>query len=85
MMSSYIRLIRKLGSLMGDLLASATGCFALNRGFRVAAWGQERPAARSSMRTEGKSTKPFEGIGAALFLLAFVASEAGATLVALRR
>jgi hypothetical protein len=37
------------------------------------------------MRTDGKSTKPFEGIGAALFLLAFVASEAGATLVALRR
>jgi hypothetical protein len=37
------------------------------------------------MRADGKSTKPLEGIGAALFLLAFVASEAAATIVALRR
>jgi hypothetical protein len=84
MMSSYIRRIRKLGPLMGDMVASATGCFALMCGFRVAAMGQERPDARSSMRADGKSRKPLEGIGAALFLLAFVASEAGATIVALR-
>jgi hypothetical protein len=85
MMSSYIRRIRKLGPLMGDIVASATGCFALMRGFRAAAMGQERPDARSSKRADGKSTKPLEGFGAALFLLAFVASEAGATIVALRR
>ena len=84
MMSSYIRRIRKLGPLMGDMVASATGCFALMRGFRVASMGRERPDARSSMRADGRSIKPLEGIGVALFLLAFVASEAGATIVALR-
>jgi hypothetical protein len=85
MMSSYMGRIRKLGPLVGDMVASATGCFALVRGFRVAAVGQEKPDASSSMRADGKSAKPLEGIGAALFLLAFVASEAGATIVALRR
>ena len=55
------------------------------RSFRMVAMGQEGPDARSSMRADGRSTKPFAGIGAALFLLAFVASEAAATIVALRR
>jgi len=36
------------------------------------------------MPANGRSTKPFEGIGAALFLLVFVASEAAAAVVALR-
>jgi hypothetical protein len=36
------------------------------------------------MRADGRSTKPLAGIGAALFLLAFVASEAAATVVSLR-
>jgi len=85
MMSSLIRRILKLGSHMGDLAVSATGCFVFTRGFRVVAMGPERPDARSSMRADGKATKPLEGIGAALFLLAFVASEAAATIVALRR
>ncbi len=85
MMSSFIRRIFKLGSLMGDMVASATGSFALMRGFRVVARGHVRPDARSSMRADGKSTMPLEGIGAALFLLAFVASEAAATIAAFRR
>ena len=84
MMSSYIRRIRKLGPLMGDMAVSAAGCFVFIRGFRVAAMGQERPDARSSMRADGKATKPLAGMGAALFLLAFVASEAAAAVVALR-
>jgi hypothetical protein len=37
------------------------------------------------MRADGRSTKPLAGIGAALFLLAFVASETAATIVAFRR
>ena len=84
MMSSYIRRIRKLGPLMGDIVVCATGCFALMRGFRVVAMGQERPDARSSVRADDRSTKPLAGIGAAVFLLAFVASEAAAAVVALR-
>jgi len=54
------------------------------RGFRVVAMGQERPDARSSVRADDRSTKPLAGIGAAVFLLAFVASEAAAAVVALR-
>ena len=85
MMSTYMRRIRKLGPLVWGMVASATGCFALIGGFLVAATGQEKPDARSSMRADAKSIKPLEGIGVALFLLAFVASEAGATIVAFRR
>ena len=85
MMSSHIRRILKLGLLMGDMVVSAAGCFVFMRGFRVVAMGQERPDARSSMRADGRSTKPLAGIGAALFLLAFVASEAAAAVVSLRR
>jgi len=85
MMSHLLRRMLKLGPFMGDLAVSVTGCFVFMRGFRAVAMGPERPDARSSMRADGKSTKPLEGIGAALFLLAFVASEAAATIVALRR
>jgi hypothetical protein len=85
MTSRYLRRILKLGLLMGDIAVSAAGCFVIMRGFRVVAMGQEGLDARSSMRAEGRSTKPLAGIGAALFLLAFVASEAAATIVALRR
>ena len=85
MMSSHIRRIRKLGLLMGDMAVSATGSFAFMRGSRVVAMRQGRRDARSSMRSDGRSTKPLAGIGAALFLLAFVASQAAATIVALRR
>jgi hypothetical protein len=84
MMSSYLGRIRKLGSLLGDIVVSATGCFSLMRCFPLVVSGQERPDARSSMRANDRSPKPFEGTGAALFLLAFVASEAAATVVALR-
>ena len=82
-MSSYMRRILKLGPLIGDVVVSATGCFALTRGFRLVASRQE--GTESSMRADGRSKKPLEGVGAALFLLAFVASEAAATIVALHR
>lgn len=83
-MSRYIRGIHKISALMGNLVVSATGCFALMRGFPVVAMRQERPDARSSMHADRRSAMPMAGIGAALFLLAFVASEAAATVVALR-
>jgi hypothetical protein len=81
MMSSHISRILKLGLLMGDMVVSAAGCFVFMRGFRVVTGGQEGTDARSSMRAH--DAKPLAGIGAALFLLAFVASEAAATVVAL--
>ncbi len=83
-MSNYIRRISKLGLLIGDMVVSAAGGFVFMRGFRVVAMGQEGPDTRSSMRAVGRYTKPLAGIGAALFLLAFVASEAAATVLALR-
>jgi hypothetical protein len=84
MMSSHIRRILKLGLLMGDMVVSAAGCFVFVPGFRAVAMGLERPDARTSMRADGRSTRRLAGIGAALFLLAFVASEAAATVVSLR-
>jgi hypothetical protein len=84
MMASCLRRILKLGPLMGEFIVSATGCFAFMRDFRVVAMGQRRPDARSPVRIRGRFTMHFAGIGAALFLLAFIASEAAATIVALR-
>ena len=82
MTSSHVRRILKLGLLVEDMVVSAAGCFVFMPGFRVVAGGQERPDGKSSMRAH--DTKPLAGIGAALFLLAFVVSEAAATVVSLR-
>jgi len=84
-MRRRIRRILKLGLLMGDMVACATGCFALMRSFRMVAIEKNESDTAASVRSAGRSRKPFAGIGAALFLLAFVASEAAATIVALRR
>ena len=78
-------LISKLGTLMRDLVASAAGCFVFTRGFRLIAIDEVGSNTESALRTVGKSRKSLAGIGAALFLLAFVTSEALATVVALRR
>ena len=85
MMSRFMRRILNLGSLMGDLAVSATGCFALMRGFRLLAIGENGSDTTGSASPAGTPRKHLAGIGAALFLLAFVASEAAATIVALRR
>ena len=85
MMSSLMRRMRQFGPLMRDMAVSGAGCFVFTHGFRMVVMGQEKPDARASKRTDGLSTKPFAGTGAALFLFAFVLSEAAATIVALRR
>jgi len=85
MMSRFMRRMLKLGPFMGDLAVSATGCFALMRGFRLLAIGEKGSDTTGSARAAGTPRKHLAGIGAALFLLAFVASEAAATIVALRR
>jgi hypothetical protein len=84
MMNSFARRILDFSLPLRDLAVYAAGCFVFMRGFRVVAMGQERPDARSSMRADGRSAMPMAGISVALFLLAFVASEAAATVVALR-
>jgi len=84
MMSTLTYRIRTLGPLMGDIAASATGSFSLMHSFGLVASGQEGPDAKLSVRTDRRSAKQFVGIGAALFILAFIASEAAATVVAFR-
>ncbi|MGB8028513.1 MAG: hypothetical protein WCF30_02510 [Terracidiphilus sp.] len=84
MMSSYIRRIHKLGPLMGDVLVSACGCFALMRGFRLVTKERNESDTAASDRAAGTPREQLAGIGAALFLLAFVASEAAAAVIALR-
>ena len=78
-------LIPKVGTLMRDLVASATGCFVFTRGFRLIAIDELGSNTESALRIVGKSRTSLAGIGAALFLLAFVTSEALVTVVALRR
>jgi len=84
-MSRFIRRMLKFGPFMGDLAVSAAGCFALMRGFRLLTIEEKGSGTAGSVRAAGTPRKQLAGIGAALFLLAFVASEAAATVVALRR
>ena len=56
----------------------------IHRGFRLVAMGKEGSETATSIRAVGPARKPLAGIGAALFLLVFVASEALATIGALR-
>ena len=84
-MNSFARSILKFPPLLLDLAVSATGSFALMRGFRLAAIEEKGSDTAACDRVAGTPSKQLAGIGAALFLLAFVASEAAATIVALRR
>lgn len=85
MMNSFTGRILKLGPLMRDLLVSAAGSFAFTRCFRLIAKGQEGSDTRALIRVVSASHKPLAGIGAALFLLAFVTSEALAAIRAFGR
>jgi hypothetical protein len=84
MMSRFVRRILDLGPLMQDLFVSAAGCFVFTRGFSLATMGKEGSDTVASIHAAGTSRKPLAGIGAALFLLGFVASEALLTIQALR-
>jgi len=85
MMSRHIHRILKFGLLMGDMVVCATGCFAFMRSFRMVAIEKNELDTAEPVRAAGDPRWPFAGIGAALFLLLFVVSEAAATIVVLRR
>jgi hypothetical protein len=86
MMNSFPGRILKLGPLSRDLFVSAAGSFAFTRCFRLdRKIGREGSDTGSSNCFAGRFRKPLAGIGAALFLLAFVTSEALATIRALGR
>jgi hypothetical protein len=80
MMNSFVRRILKLGPLMWDLVVSTAGCFAFTRCFRLIAIGKEESDTGSSICVTSRFRKPSAGIGAALLLLAFIASE-GLTMI----
>jgi hypothetical protein len=84
MMNSSMRRIFDLGRTLGILMASAAGCFAFMPGFRLLSIGEQVSSTKSSICVQDMSLRPLAGISGALFLLAFVASEALATLAAFR-
>jgi hypothetical protein len=69
---------------MGNLAASAIGCFIFTPGFRLVAMDEKGSDADSSKRADGRSPSLSMGIGAAIFLMVFITSEALATIAALR-
>jgi hypothetical protein len=79
-MSSFVRRIFKFGPLLWNLVVSAAGGFVFMRGFRLVALGKEGSDSAVAIRTTGLFGRPMAGIGAALFLLVFVSSEALATI-----
>jgi hypothetical protein len=85
MMSSFPGRILKLGPLSRDLFVSAAGSLAFTRRFRPIAIGKEGSDTGSSIYFAGRFRKPLAGIGAALFFLVFVTSEALAAMRALGR
>jgi hypothetical protein len=76
MMNRFECRILKLGTLVGNLCATAVGGFVFLRGFRLVASEEEELAARSSIRGDGTPGKHAASSGAALFLLTFATSEA---------
>lgn len=85
MMSHIRRGISRLGTHVGYLIASGTGSFVFTNGFRLVARDDEESDTESPANVNGKSQRRMAGIGAAIFLLIFVTSEALAAVVALRR
>ena len=83
MMNCSVRRTLNLGSLMWDLCVSSVGCFVFTSAFRSFAMDKEGSETDPSMRAVGPGRKTLAGIGAALFLLAFVTTEAMATIRAL--
>jgi hypothetical protein len=65
---------------MWDLCVSSVGCFVFTSGFRSFAMGKEGSETGASIRAVGPVHKPLAGIGAALFLLGFITTEALATI-----
>jgi hypothetical protein len=84
-MNRSISCIRKLGMTGCDLCASAAGYFVFTRGFHLVEHGKEGSDAAATTPVASPSRSPLAGIGAAVFLLAFISSEAMAIISALRR
>lgn len=85
MISSILRSASRLGLSVGNLIAAATGCFVFTRGFRLVVMNEEESHSALPILHDNGHRKSMAGIGAALLIVAFISSEAVATVVALRR
>lgn len=83
-MGSIVHRIVRVGPSVGNLFVSTVGGFVFLRGFRLIAMGKETLDAGLPMRGDDCSLRTLAGIDAAVFLLAFVASETLAAIAALR-
>jgi hypothetical protein len=83
MTNSIAQSISRLGLFTKDLVASAAGCFFFMPGFRQVTTGNDEADTPLSVDDPDASPKPLAGVGAAFFLLSFIASEALATIRAL--
>jgi hypothetical protein len=73
-----------LGLIIGSLVGSVAGCFFFTRGFQLIAMDEVGSTTAPALRVVNGSTKLWAGMDAALFLMAFIASEALITIMALR-
>jgi hypothetical protein len=85
MISHLLRSTRKVGLIIRYLVASTAGCFVFARGFQLIAKDGEGADKGLPSRVVGRSPKLWAGMDAALFLMAFITSEALMTIMALRR
>jgi hypothetical protein len=81
MMNRSVRRILKLGPPLWDLCVSSVGCFVFTSGFRSLVTENEGSEKGDSMPPPARKT--LADVGAGLFLLAFITSEALATIRAL--
>jgi len=82
---SSFRRILKFGPVVVDLAVSAAGCFVVMRGFRLVAMNRQEPDTELSLRVVDRAPDLSAGMDAALFLMAFIASEALVVILAFRR
>lgn len=80
MMNTFVRRISKRFHTLWDLIMSAVGGFALVGGPGLFTTGKEGSDTAASTRVAAPSRKSLLGTGAAVFLLAFITSEALATI-----
>ena len=80
MISHTLGRISKLGPTMANLVASAVGCFIFTPGFRMVAMNDEGSDGGLPTQIHGRSSGLSIGIGAAIFLMIFIVSEALAVL-----
>jgi hypothetical protein len=85
MITSKISRTRIYRAGLWNLFFSAVECFVLRRCFRVVAKGKDGSETNASVHTRGTACNPVAGMGPALILLAFAATDPPALMCAPRR